>query len=160
MWLINCEIDMTKSVRSPPCPSSHSSGSPSDYCPITSFETGRSFTITHLVDRSPNILNSLHHKIRSHQKIRARAPLWWSGDHKIADVIPTLHWCPDDRLSEGYYVSVCVTFLTLCTRRKGGLHSSRWTRGVDAKLDRSWDWLEGDRAGIFTRSGYFLSAIF
>ena len=34
-------------------------------------------------------------------KIRARAPLWWSGIHLIADVITTLHWRPDDRLSDG-----------------------------------------------------------
>ena len=27
--------------------------------------------------------------------------LWWSGIRKIADAIPTLHWRPDDRLTEG-----------------------------------------------------------
>ena len=38
--------------------------------------------------------------------------LWWSDDHKIV-VTPTLHWRPDDQLTEG---SVCFAFLTLCTR--------------------------------------------
>ena len=27
--------------------------------------------------------------------------VWWSGIRKIADAIPTLHWRPDDRLTEG-----------------------------------------------------------
>ena len=27
--------------------------------------------------------------------------MWWNGIRKIADAIPTLHWRPDDRLTEG-----------------------------------------------------------
>ena len=27
--------------------------------------------------------------------------VWWSGDRSFYEAIPTLHWYPDDRLSEG-----------------------------------------------------------
>ena len=27
--------------------------------------------------------------------------VWWSGDRSFYEAITTLHWCPDDRLSEG-----------------------------------------------------------
>ena len=27
--------------------------------------------------------------------------MWWSGDRSFYEAIPTLHWRPDDRLTEG-----------------------------------------------------------
>ena len=49
---------------------------------------------------------------------------WWSGDHKFL-VTPTLHWLPEDRLTEGFSDSaLCAVLLTLCTHRCGGLRSS------------------------------------
>ena len=63
----------------------------------------------------------------------------WSNDRFFDESIPDLHWRPDYRLTEVYSDSVfLIAFLTLCTRRWGGLHSSRWTR-VKGKLDRVCD---------------------
>ena len=41
---------------------------------------------------------------------------------KMAVVLPTFRWRPDDRLTEKYHNSGCKAFLTLFTRRFDGLH--------------------------------------
>ena len=49
-------------------------------------------------------------------------PVWWSGIRSCYDAIPTLHWRPDDRLTEGVLWIVCLILflLTLCTRWRVG----------------------------------------
>ena len=84
---------------------------------------------------------------------------------------PTLHWRPDDRLTEGYPDSVlCVFLLALCIRRWGGLCSSSWT-WAEVKLDRLGDrgWSGGNSSpgqtwgliewNFFTRSRVELGAL-
>ena len=91
----------------------------------------------------PSHLHSgTHGEIPRHQRIRARAPLWWSADRSFEESIQTLHWRPDDRRTEGVLRSRVFDSLPyLGTRRWGGLHSSRWTR-VNGKLDRGCDGVE------------------
>ena len=54
--------------------------------------------------------------------------LWWRGNRTSWESISTLHWRPDDRITNGYPDSMLYASPTLCTRRWGGSHSSRWTR--------------------------------
>ena len=83
-----------------------------------------------------------HGEYLSSLKIWARVPLWWSGDCSFEESIPTLHWRPDNRRTEGSSDFVfLIAFLTLCNRRWGELHSSRWTR-VNGKLNRGCGGIE------------------
>ena len=54
--------------------------------------------------------------------------VWWSGVHKFVMLfrLSTGAQMTDYRME--YSVSVLDSFLTLCTHRQGGMHSSRWTR--------------------------------
>ena len=51
-------------------------------------------------------------------------------EFKMAVVLPTLRWRPDDRLTEGYPNSGCKAFLNLFTRRHDGRLKSMLIRIV------------------------------
>ena len=78
---------------------------------------------------------------------------WWSGIRKVADAIPTLHWSPDDPLTEGV-LRIRVDLLPVgragCTLL-GGVESmpnlTVFENGIDP-------------ADIFTRSMFAWGALF
>uniref|UniRef100_M4C3F3 Uncharacterized protein n=1 Tax=Hyaloperonospora arabidopsidis (strain Emoy2) TaxID=559515 RepID=M4C3F3_HYAAE len=81
---------------------------------MTGFQLGRC-----MCERSGAWATSLKLSSPSHyQYLSQHSGRRAGGDRSFYEAILTLHWCPDDRLSEGYSVSVpCISFLTLCTRR-------------------------------------------
>ena len=72
------------------------------------------------------------HLLNSHHKHL----VWCSGDRSFYEAIPTLHWCPDDRLSEGGTPFPCLVFPSSpcvlvgragCTLLGGLVSKENWT---------------------------------
>ena len=83
--------------------------------------------------------------------------MWWSGNHRIPDVIPTLQWFPKDWLSDGilrFRVVSCPLCLVYTSIGRVALVSG------DTELDGVVKWLKGRSSENLHAIEVYLKAIY